>query len=160
MATTRISAPRVTSARLRVRLWAIVTVAFASSSSFETGSPTMLLRPITTARFPAISTPAAVSIRMIPFGVQGSVQGCFCHSAATFSGWNPSTSFALSIVSITLLSSICFGRGSCTRMPSTSGSAFSSAISPSSSASGIDSGRRSVVLRIPTSAEAFALPVT
>ena len=160
IATTRISAPRVTSARLRVRLWTIVTVAFSSSSSFETGSPTMLLRPITTARLPAISTPAAFSILMMPFGVQGSVQGCFCHSAATLSGWKPSTSFDWSMAAITLLSSMCFGRGSCTRMPSTSASAFSEAISSSSSASEMLSGRRIVVLRMPTSAEALALPVT
>ena len=37
-------------------------------------------------RLPAISTPAARSILRMPFGVQGSVQGCFCHSAATFRG--------------------------------------------------------------------------
>ena len=86
IATTRISARRVTSGRLRVRLCVIVTVAFSSSSSFDTGSPTILLRPITTASLPAIPTPAAFSILMMPFGVQGSVQGCFCHKAATFRG--------------------------------------------------------------------------
>ena len=160
MATTRISAPRVTSARSRVRLCAIVTVAFASSSSFETGSPTMLLRPITTARLPAISTPAVRSILRMPFGVQGSVQGCFCHSAATFRGWKPSTSFDLSMAAITLSSSMCLGRGSWTRMPSTSSSRFSAAMMSSSSASVTDSGLRIVVLRMPTSAEALALPVT
>ena len=143
-----------------MRLWVIVTVAFSSSSSFDTGSPTMLLRPITTARLPAISTPAAFSILMMPFGVQGSVQGCFCHRAATLSGWKPSTSFALSIAAITFCSSMCLGRGNCTRMPSTSGSAFSPAMMPCSSSSEIDSGLRIVVLRMPTSAEAFALPVT
>ena len=148
IATTRISAPRVTSPRSRVRLCVTVTVAFSSSSSFETGSPTILLRPTTTARLPAISTPAAFSILTIPFGVQGSVQGCFCHNAATLSGWKPSTSFALSMAAITFSSSICFGSGNCTRIPSTSGSAFSPAMIPI------------VVLRIPTSAEALALPVT
>ena len=160
MATTRISAWRVTSVRLRVRLWVIVTVAFSSSSSFETGRPTMLLRPMTTARFPSMVTPAVLSILMMPFGVQGSVQGCFCHRAATLSGWNPSTSFALSMAAITLSSSMCFGSGSCTRMPSTSSSALSCAMSSSSSCSEMVSGLRMVVLRIPTSAEAFALPFT
>ena len=160
IATTRMSASRVTSGRFRVRLWAIVTVALASSSNLATGSPTILLRPITTARLPAISTPARCNIRIIPFGVQGSVQGCLSHRLATLSGWKPSTSFSRRIAAITRSSSICFGRGSCTRIPSTPSSAFSSPISASNSASPVSAGRRIVVLRMPTSAEALALPVT
>ena len=64
------------------------------------------------------------------------------------------------MAAITFSSSICFGSGNCTRIPSTSGSAFSPAMIPSSSSSAIVSGLRIVVLRIPTSAEALALPVT
>ena len=160
IATTRISARRVTSARFLVRLWAIVTVAFWSKRSFDTGRPTMFERPITTASLPAISTPAVWSIRIMPFGVQGSVQGCFCQRAATLAGWKPSTSFFTSMAAITLSSEICFGSGSCTRIPSTSSSAFSSAIRASSSSSVMVASRRIVEFLIPTSADAFALPVT
>lgn len=37
--------------------WVMVTVASLCMSSIDTGMPTMLERPSTTARFPAISTP-------------------------------------------------------------------------------------------------------
>ena len=160
IATTRISALRVTEGRSAVRLCAMVTVAFSSRRSLETGRPTILLRPMTTARLPLISTPAALSILMIPFGVQGSTHSCFCHREATFRGWKPSTSFSFAIAAITLSSLICFGNGSCTRIPSTESSALRSAMRSSNSASAIVSGLRMVVFFIPTTSEAFALPVT
>ena len=160
IATTRISASRVTDGRSFVLLCAIVTVAFSSNSSFATGSPTILLRPMTTALFPEISTPADFSILMIPLGVHGTVQGCFCHKDATLRGWKPSTSLDLSIASMTFASEICSGRGSWTRMPSTSGSAFSVAIRASSSASVMSAGFLIVVFFIPTTSEALALPFT
>ncbi len=40
----------------------------------------------------------------------------------TLTGWNPSTSFLGSIANNTSSSSICFGSGSCTRIPLISGS--------------------------------------
>ena len=160
MATTRISAERATEARSAVRLCAMVTVAFSSSRSFATGRPTMLLLPITTALFPAICTPAALRRRIMPFGVQATVQGCFCHRAATFRGWNPSTSFSFEMVSMTFASLMCLGRGSWTRMPSTESSSFSSRIRASSSSSVIVSGLRMVVFFMPVTSQAFALPVT
>ena len=73
IATTRISAWRVISARSFVREWQMVTVAFRSSRSFETGSPTIWLRPMTTAFLPSIGTLASSSSFMMPFGVQGMV---------------------------------------------------------------------------------------
>ena len=42
--------------RSAVREWQMVTVALRFSSSIATGMPTMLLRPITTAFLPEIST--------------------------------------------------------------------------------------------------------
>ena len=70
MATTRISAPRVTAARSFVRLCATVTVAFSSISSLATGRPTMLLRPSTTHSFPWMEMPERFSNWMTPAGVQ------------------------------------------------------------------------------------------
>ena len=48
---------------------------------------------------------------IIPAGVHDTKPGPPITSSPTFAGWNPSTSFVLSIVSITFDSSICFGRG-------------------------------------------------
>ncbi len=160
MATTRISALRVTDGRSTVRLWATVTVAFSSMRSFDTGRPTILLRPITTALLPLISTPAALSILMMPFGVHGRMQSCFCQRAATLRGWKPSTSFSLAIVSITFASLMCLGRGSWTRIPSTESSALSSLTRSRSSSSVIVSGLRIFVFFIPTLSAALAFPVT
>ena len=53
-ATTRISARRVSRARLRVRRWVTSTVASAPSSRDATGRPTTDERPTTTARRPTI----------------------------------------------------------------------------------------------------------
>jgi len=43
-----------------------------------------------------------------------------------FSGWKPSTSFAGSTIDKTVFSLIWAGKGNCTKIPSTSGSALSS----------------------------------
>ena len=58
IAATRISARRHSAARSRVREWATVTVQWAASSRAATGLPTMLERPITSARRPARSSPS------------------------------------------------------------------------------------------------------
>ena len=83
--------------------------------------------------------------------------GRFCQRAAVFNGWKPSTSFSCAMASITFGSLICFGRGNCTRIPSTESSAFSSAILPSNSASGVSSGNLMVVFLMPTTSQALAL---
>ena len=57
MAETRMSASAATAGRSGVREWQIVTVACRCSSSSAIGLPTMSLRPMTTARFPAIAIP-------------------------------------------------------------------------------------------------------
>lgn len=44
-------------------------------NSKEVGIPTILLRPITTAFFPMISTPYRSNNSMQPFGVQGTKSG-------------------------------------------------------------------------------------
>ena len=160
IATTSISALRVTCARSAVLEWHIVTVAFLSSSSLATGRPTIWLLPSTTALFPLISTPASSSILMMPFGVQATVQGRFIHRPATLSGWKPSTSLERSIAEMTLSSLICFGSGSWTRIPSTASSAFRPATRSRSSCSEVSSGRSMTRLSIPTTSAAFALPLT
>ena len=81
------------------------------------GLPTMSLRPITTARRPATGISCRASSSMMPAGVQGTKRARFCTSRPTFSGWNPSTSFAGSTRSRTRVASTCGGSGSCTRMP-------------------------------------------
>ena len=75
MATTRISASRHTAGRSFVLEWQIVTVACRWSSIKATGFPTMLLRPTTTARLPAIPTPVDSIILITPRGVQASKIG-------------------------------------------------------------------------------------
>ena len=54
IATTRMSACREISGRLRVLEWQMVTVAFLSKRSFAIGKPTIWLRPITTASHPRL----------------------------------------------------------------------------------------------------------
>ena len=68
-AATRMSASAATRARSFVREWQIVTVAFRCRSSSAIGFPTMSLRPMTTARAPAIATPDRSSSSMMPAGV-------------------------------------------------------------------------------------------
>ena len=54
---TNTSARRHTSARLAVRLWQMVTVAFRDKSIMDRGFPTTKLRPMTTASFPSREIP-------------------------------------------------------------------------------------------------------
>lgn len=60
------------------------------------GMPTMLLRPTTTAFFPASATPLRSSSTTHPLGVHGMNSGSwpFMLSLPMFSGWKPSTSFS------------------------------------------------------------------
>ena len=60
IAATRMSASRATEANATVREWQIVTVACRCSSSSAIGLPTMSLRPMTTARAPAIGDARAL----------------------------------------------------------------------------------------------------
>ena len=52
-----------------MRVWQIVSVAFAWSSSSETGLPTIMLRPTTTARAPEVRIRYSSRSAMIPSGV-------------------------------------------------------------------------------------------
>ena len=131
----------------------MVTVAWRCSNSIAIGFPTMSLRPITTARRPASATPLRSSSSMTPDGVQGARPGVCCTSRPTFSGWNPSTSFAGSIASKmrrSASSPIPAGSGDCTRMPSTSGSALKASTTRSASSNAADAGRRSSAVPIPS----------
>ena len=116
----------------------MVTVAWACRSNRAIGLPTMLLRPITTACLPRGSQPIDSSIFMQPYGVQGlkpdSPSGRPTSSAPALASWNPSTSFAGSIALVTSWSSMCGGKGSCTRMPWMDGSAFHASMRASRSA--------------------------
>jgi hypothetical protein len=58
-----------------VREWQIVTVACSARSSSAIGLPVMLLRPTTTARFPAISTSWRRSSSITASGVAGASAG-------------------------------------------------------------------------------------
>ena len=78
----------------------------------------------------------------------------------TLIGWNPSTSLAGEMASMTFRGSICGGSGSWTRMPSTLSSAFSRATSASSSSSDMLSGKTSSVPSSPSSRAFFALFLT
>ena len=96
----------------------------------------MLLRPITTACAPAMGTPERSSSSTQPFGVQGTNSGSrpFMLRRPMLSGWNPSTSLSRPIAPRISASSRCFGSGSCTRMPSTRGSALNPRTTASTSA--------------------------
>src|SRR5512137_1083255 len=108
-----------------VRLWQIVTVASALVRSAAIGLPTSILRPATTATAPETGIRYSARRVMIPVGVQGVNRGLPEKRRPRFSGWNPSTSFSGLTAAITRSASTCSGRGSWTRIPSISGSAFS-----------------------------------
>jgi hypothetical protein len=122
--------------RSRVAEWQIVTVQRAINSSSAIGRPTMVDCPITTACLPTRSSPVSARSRMQPQGVQGRKVGRLSTSRPMLIGWNPSTSFAGSMRSVTRSGSMCGGSGSWTRIPDTVGSAFRRSISASNSASG------------------------
>ena len=124
------------------------------------GLPTISLRPITTASFPFSSTPCSASITMTPEGVAGTRNGSPRKSRPAFEGWNPSTSFAGSTERSTVGSSMCPGSGSCTRMPSTASSAFSSAMSSRISLSAVSEGKRWSRESIPASCDASCFEPT
>uniref|UniRef100_A0A6B0U3R5 Putative secreted protein n=1 Tax=Ixodes ricinus TaxID=34613 RepID=A0A6B0U3R5_IXORI len=65
------SASRHLAARSLVLEWQVVTVAWLHSSRADIGEPTILLRPSTTARDPAMVTPERLMSSRQPLGVQG-----------------------------------------------------------------------------------------
>lgn len=76
------------------------------------GIPTILLRPITTALFPLISTPDLCSNSMHPLGVHGTNKGSlpFIARRPMLSGWKPSTSFSMLTAFRMFCSLICWYR--------------------------------------------------
>ena len=64
----------------------MVTVQCSRRRSRARGLPTMLLRPMTTARSPTMGTLSRFSISRIPAGVQGTKAGLPVHSFPTFTG--------------------------------------------------------------------------
>mmetsp|Transcript_26341 Transcript_26341/g.42225 ORF Transcript_26341/g.42225 Transcript_26341/m.42225 type:complete len:280 (-) Transcript_26341:354-1193(-) len=125
-----------------VRLCTTVTVQSFFMSMSAAGMPTMLLRPTTTAFFPASATPLRSSSTTHPLGVHGMNSGSwpFMLSLPMFSGWKPSTSFSRLMAASTFSSFICLGSGSCTRMPWQSALALNSDTIFSTSASVAVSG--------------------
>ena len=75
VAVTSTSARATWAAKSAVREWHTVTVAWRSRSSRAVGRPTRGLRPTTTARFPATSTPLRSMRCSTPSGVQGRSPG-------------------------------------------------------------------------------------
>mmetsp|Transcript_32862 Transcript_32862/g.97833 ORF Transcript_32862/g.97833 Transcript_32862/m.97833 type:complete len:299 (-) Transcript_32862:433-1329(-) len=129
MAATTMSARRTCAGRSAVREWQTVTVASIDWSRWATGMPTMLDRPSTTTSLPATWISDRCSSSTQPAGVHGSARGGSPprrHIRPMFSAENPSTSLATAMDSRTAASSMCLGRGSCTRMPWMRGSALSS----------------------------------
>ena len=133
IAATTMSARRTTSGRSFVFEWQMVTVAFACISSSAMGLPTISLRPMTTALAPSMAMPLRRRISITPDGVQATSAGRPDTRCPTLIGWKPSTSFCGFTASRILLASTCFGRGICTRMPSTSSRRFSSSTTASNS---------------------------
>ena len=160
MAATRISARRVCAARSAVRLWQMVTVAFSCKSSSAMGLPTMLLRPTTTASLPLMGIPARLSMCSAPFGVQATTQSSPRDRRPALISWKPSTSFSGRMSESARSPSRWRGRGSCTRMPLTDGSALASRMASSSVSWVVSAGMRSVRERIPRRAQAFSLLLT
>ena len=114
--------------RSPVREWQIVTVACRCSSSSAIGLPTMSLRPMTTARAPAIAMPDRSSSSITPDGVHGDERRAVLHQPADVDGMKPSTSLSGSMASNTRRSAsapIAAGSGDCTRMPSCTSLRFS-----------------------------------
>src|SRR5262249_9809583 len=103
---------------------------------------------------------AVVARRMPPIGVQGASAGKPAHKRPTFTGLKPSTSFPGSTAAMILCGSICDGRGSCTRMPWTLGSALRRATSAKSSASLVSFGSRWSNDRMPLRTCIFVLLAT
>ena len=135
-AATTMSASRTAAAMSGVREWAIVTVASVPLRlrSSDSGRPTSVERPITSARFPEIGTSYFSSRRMTPSGVQPTRPGLPRTRRPIDRSVRPSTSFSGGIRSITGSGSRASGSGSWTRIPCTESSATSSATAASTSA--------------------------
>ena len=114
--------------------WHTVTVASAFSRRYETGLPTISLRPRTTALFPRTSTLDSSRSSMTPFGVQGIKYGFPLRfaSSPTLIVWKPSTSLKGDTAEVMAGSKMFFGKGNWTRIPWTAGSAFRCSIAESS----------------------------
>ena len=161
-ATTTTSASRVKCATSRVPVWQSVTVALVSlrASNAATGLPTMLLRPITTACAPDKSIPENSISLIMPCGVQGRKHSSPIIMRPMLTGVKPSTSFSGDMASITASVRMCFGSGSCTRMPWMAGSSFKARTSARSFSSVVAAPRRIVRESMPASTVAFSLAVT
>ncbi len=120
----------------------------------------MLLLPTTTACFPSISVLLLLRSSITPAGVQDLKPLSPRDSLPTLSGWKPSTSLSGLILLITLSSLICFGSGSCTRIPSHPSSALSLSMRPRSSSSDVVSGSSYERDLIPEYSHAFFLLFT
>ena len=159
LAATKISPSRATSARFFVCVWQTVTVAWRAISKCKSGLPTILLRPIITARLPSISMPAKSSISIQPAGVQGTSAGLPITSLPTFTGWKPSTSLRGSIR--LRISSECAliaaGNGNCTKIPWIFLSALSSSIFASKLSLVVSSGMATTSEIIPSSSQVLCL---
>ena len=86
-----------------MRECAMVTVQFSRSSSCAIGLPTMFERPMTTASRPDRSCFTDFASIIEPTGVHGASARSPIDRRPTLTGWKPSTSFAGSISSSTLL---------------------------------------------------------
>lgn len=140
-----------------VLLWHKTVVASIPGSSFLSsecnsitiGKPTFFDLEHTTTFFPRVGMFALFISSTTPRAVQGTKVFMFRHSLPMLVMWKPSTSFSGSTALQTLRSSMCGGRGSCTRMPSTAGSLFRSSTFSIRSASVVVFGSWRVLLVMP-----------
>ncbi len=119
----------------------------------------MSLRPITTARAPAMAMFDRSSSSITPDGVQAVSVARFWTSNPTLIGWNPSTSLSGRTTSNTRRSAsapIASGRGDCTRIPSCTSLRFRRSTTASRSSSDASAGSRSASARSPVSAADFS----
>ena len=146
---TRMSALRHSTGKLSVREWATVTVQFCSRNRRAAGFPTRMDRPMMTQCLPDRSPSVSFARITQPVGVQGRRPGCPSSKRPALVSVRPSTSLSGSISAMTRSESMWPGRGSCTRMPSTSGSAFSARTVSTTVSSDVSAARRRSTLRIP-----------
>src|SRR3954454_11566645 len=96
----------------------------------------------------------------MPTGVHGSAPGTLSTRRPRLTGCSPSASLAGSIASRIVLSSMPFGRGSCTMYPVHAGSALSSSTTARTSASEAVAGSSRWMLAMPTWAQSECLALT
>ena len=140
---TTISAFLHSSFRSFVLVWHTVIVAWSFNIIIANGFPTTILRPTIVTFFPVRSMWKWRSISITACAVHGACPSFSPkNTLALLNGLMQSTSFSGAMASMTAASSSGSGKGSCTKIPSTSGARFRRSMSVSSSACVVCAGSR------------------